>query len=83
MASNDTVITDRFALVSEEIQRILNDRDSRNTKNVIKTAENIFSDFLLTYHLSLQLITEYSNEDLNDLLRKFYCQCISLVVRRI
>ena len=37
-------------------QAILENMDSKNTKNVVKTAENILSEYLVTLELSLSLI---------------------------
>lgn len=64
----------RFAAATEdEIQAILDNRDSKNTKNVVKTAENIFSDYLATCDMSLLLLRGMSCAELIEILRKFYC----------
>ncbi|XP_065927617.1 uncharacterized protein KIAA1958-like [Magallana gigas] len=64
----------RFGEASEEeIRSILESRDSKNTKNVVKTAENILNDYLSTLDLSLHLLKDKSCEEIVEVLRKFYC----------
>lgn len=57
----------------EEIRSILESRDSKNAKNVVKTAENILNDYLSTLDLPLHLLRDKSCEEIVDILRKFYC----------
>ncbi|XP_033746332.1 uncharacterized protein LOC117331620 isoform X1 [Pecten maximus] len=65
----------RFAEATEdEIQKTLNDRDSKNTKNVIRTAENLLHEYCeavgCTVGSPLTNVTVY---ELCEILRKFYC----------
>lgn len=53
-----------FGEASEEEKRsILKSRDSKNTKNVVKTAENILNDYLSTLDMSLHLLKDKSSRN--------------------
>lgn len=52
-----------FGEASEEERRsILESGDSKNTKNVVKTAENILNDYQSTQDQSLHLLKDKSYE---------------------
>lgn len=59
--------TSRFAsLEPEDLTKILNDRDSKNTKNVIGVAKRIIGDYLL------ENLDQACTEDVVKTLRQFY-----------
>ncbi|XP_069138967.1 uncharacterized protein KIAA1958-like [Argopecten irradians] len=65
----------RFAEATEdEIQKILNDRDSKNTKNVIRTAENLLHEYCEAVGCTVgSSLTNVTVDELCEILRKFYC----------
>ena len=61
----------QFADLSEdEMEEILNETESRNTKNVIQVASKLFEDYI---NNKLNLRSDKSNEEIVQILRKFYC----------
>ena len=63
--------TSRFADLSEdEMEEFLNETESRNTKNVIQVASKLFEDYI---NNKLNLRSDKSNEEIVQILRKFYC----------
>ena len=68
--------TSRFADLSEhEMEEILNETESRNTKHVIQVASKLFEDYASNkLNLRSDELYDKSNEDFNvKILRKFYC----------
>ncbi|CAC5388253.1 unnamed protein product [Mytilus coruscus] len=68
--------TSRFAsLEPEDLTKILNDRDSKNTKNVIGVAKRMIGDYLLEKDGSFKTIRDLDQactEDVVKTLRQFY-----------
>jgi hypothetical protein len=66
--------TSRFADLSEdEMEEILNETESRNTKNVIQVASKLFETLYKQQTLSSDDLYDKSNEEIVKILRKFYC----------
>jgi hypothetical protein len=67
--------TSRFADLSEdEMEEILNETESRNTKNVIQVASKLFQDHINNkLNLRSDDLHDKSNEEIVHMLRKFYC----------
>lgn len=68
-------MSDRFAsLSSEELQEILENRDSSNTKSVIVAAKRILKDYCVAKDLDLTEVEQKSPADLTDFLINFYAE---------
>ena len=67
--------TSRFAdLSKDEMEEILNETESRNTKNVIQVASKLFEDYINNkINLCSDDLCDKSNEEIVQILRKFYC----------
>ena len=66
----------RFASLSDgDIEKILDDRDSKNTKNVIKVAVKALNDYLSEKSGEFSSVNDLDKADAGDLcstLREFY-----------
>lgn len=60
-------------VLEEEIRLILESRDSKNIKNVVKIVENILNDYLLMLDLFLYFLKDKLCEEIVEVFRKFYC----------
>jgi hypothetical protein len=67
--------TSRFADLSEdEMEQVLDETESRNTKNVIEVASKLFEDYINNkLNLRSDDFCDKSNEEIVQILRKFYC----------
>jgi intergrase/recombinase len=66
--------TSRFAdLFEDEMEEILNEAESRNTKNLIQVASKLFEDYINKLNLRSDDLCDKSNEEIVQILRKFYC----------
>jgi hypothetical protein len=67
--------TSRFADLSEdEMEEILNETESRNTKNVIQVASELFEDHINNkLNLRSDDLHDKSYEEIVHMLRKLYC----------
>ena len=65
----------RFVSATDgEIDEILSARDSKNTKIVVKTTENVLNEYFKeTSGISIDEVKEKPSEEICDVLRKFYC----------
>ena len=69
----------QFADLSEdEMEEILNETESRNTKNVIQVASKLFEDYINNkLNLRSDDLCDKSNEEIVQILKKFYCNIAS------
>ncbi|XP_041471988.1 uncharacterized protein LOC121421357 [Lytechinus variegatus] len=66
----------RFVLMSnEELDQLLDNKDSKSTKNVVKQAIDIFSCYCRAKSLDVGKVeTEYSEQELCECIRSFYAE---------
>lgn len=66
----------RFGTYSDEdIQDLLDDKDSKNTKRAIKTSVTVFNEYLRTkHHACIEDMVIAPNEELAQMLTKFYAE---------
>ena len=77
----------RFATLSErELGSLLESKDSKNTKTVIKTSLKIFADYCMEKGVESVLSMEFTGdkskelEQLNDTLRSFYAEVRQVII---
>ena len=77
----------RFATLSErELGSLLESKDSKNTKTVIKTSLKIFADYCMEKGVESVLAMEFTGdkskelEQLNDTLRSFYAEVRQVII---
>jgi hypothetical protein len=79
----------RFALLTDQdLDVIIDEKDSKNTKSVIHVSEKILNDYLKDKDGEIKSIDELDSADVsvdtwNTILRKFYGKYVTLTVRDI
>ena len=79
----------RFALLTDQdLDVIIDEKDSKNTKSVIRVSEKILNDYLKDKDGEIKSIDELDSADVsvdtwNTILRKFYGKYVTLTVRDI
>ena len=65
---------ERFAVIDEkQIQNILDDKNSKNTKKATEASFNILCTYLKARKIEFNF-TNVNKSELNDVLRKFYVE---------
>ena len=79
----------RFALLTDQdLDVIIDEKDSKNTKSVIRVSVKILNDYLKDKDGEIKSIDELNSADVsvdtwNTILRKFYGKYVTLTVRDI
>ncbi|XP_072033279.1 uncharacterized protein [Amphiura filiformis] len=64
----------RFHIVDdEELKAIMEAADSKSTKNQVKYAVKVFSDYLKLINMDMAMVAALPNSELDDIIGKFYC----------
>ena len=76
------------SLTDQDLDVIIDEKDSTNTKSVIRVSEKILNDYLKEKDGEIKSIDELDSADVsvdtwNTILRKFYGKYVTLTVRDI
>ena len=59
----------------EELDKLLQDKDSKSTKHVLKQAVDIFSSYCRARAIDMEQVEkDYTEQDLCECLRRFYAE---------
>ena len=65
----------RFAaLGDDDLDNLLDMRDSKNTKRIIKASLEVFKAYVVEKEMNFDQCMSFSSEEMNCLLRKFYAE---------